>query len=381
MVNQFRSFPTLSCTATKKKNEVKFECKSRSGHSHDHSGDQDTTDIQDRGITISPDDINDKIKYKVKTTNKGIKVQIEYKQKVETDDTETETKTDFELLFESLVEYVKGPNSAGSGSLEDEAYDWDQDEILQTIPLNNWNDISAIADDEDGIISYFSANTSAGAIGSATFNFTISRADQSEHITANSMKIDVLIVNFPWLRSNSYVALISTVESKRKVKMEYNDEATTMGPGPKHTEEVTISLAEGMDTVGFSAFGEYTWEDQAEAATSTGGPVNGTVTMARQGSDQDNNVIMVGTSEGDENNTLLVESTKSTIEVVATSPPNGNETFQRIAYSFVGEEAHEASEIYWDPEAGIGYESAAFTMSSLLSFVGSVAGAFLYLAL
>ena len=53
-----------------------------------------------------------------------------------------------------VVEYVKASNESDS-----EAYDWDKDEIVQSIPLTKWLDIPGIVDDEDGVISYFTATT------------------------------------------------------------------------------------------------------------------------------------------------------------------------------------------------------------------------------
>ena len=88
-------FSSYSDTA-EKDDEVEFECKSKTGggSSKDGSSDGETTDEpQSRGITITPDEIKDKIKYKVKTTDEGIRVKLEYKHEVETEDMETETKT------------------------------------------------------------------------------------------------------------------------------------------------------------------------------------------------------------------------------------------------------------------------------------------------
>lgn len=84
------------------------------------------------------------------------------------------------------------------------------------------------------------------------------------------MKIDVKIIDFPWARADSYVAPISTTESKKKVKVGYDDQATaSKGGKSKRTKEVTVSLGEeGMESsLGFEAFGEYTWDEDAEALT------------------------------------------------------------------------------------------------------------------
>lgn len=277
-------------------------------------------------------------------------------------------------MFENLVEYVKGP-----GDSDTEAFDWDQDEIIQTIPLTGWDSIPAVASDAAGVVSYFTASTSdMEGGGSASFNFTVSRADVDEHISANSMKIDVLIVDFPWMRSDSYVALMSTLESKKKVKMEYDNAATVSEGGrSKKTKDVSISFGDEMESsLGFSTYGSYTWEEEAVAnsMTATDAGNNGTVMMARQGD---------ATDGAEEPNLVMVEEvTAKTIEVIATSPPSlGNETYQSIAYSFVGTGAHSASEIYWDPSTGIGYEDSSAFSVSMMGFAGSLVAALVFVAM
>ena len=60
--------------------------------------------------------------------------------------------------------------------------------------------------------------------------FTIMPAGDDEQITANSIKADVRIVDFPWTQSNSYVALLSDVESELEVDIdqEEDDELDTV---------------------------------------------------------------------------------------------------------------------------------------------------------
>lgn len=173
----------------------------------------------------------------MKTNDNGIRVDLKYKQDVEMEDdgSEQETKTSFKIWFADLIEYVKKSteDTNGTDGSSDEnvnmAYDWEQDEVVQTIPLTAWGDINGVIDDDEGIISYFTAHTSLGDVGSILFNFTLTRQDQADSLlTANSMKIDVKIVDFPWTRTDSYLALLTTVDSKTKVKMEYDEEATVV---------------------------------------------------------------------------------------------------------------------------------------------------------
>lgn len=366
---------------------------SKDGHAHDsRDGAMDSRDgaagfqeegfaeedLQSRGITISSEDIEDEINYKVKTTDKGIRVDIEYEQEIKTADIETETETKFDLLFENLVEYVKasgsgtGTETEGGDSEEtSEAYDWDQDTILQTIPLSGWDAIPGIVNDDGGVVSYFTATTSSGMnAGSIAFNFTISRAEEGERLTANRIKIDVLILDFPWTRSDSYLALLSTVESKKKVEMTYDEEATVSTDGKaKKARDVTVVFGEDgvEEALGFSTYGAYTWAESADSIHSIGGDSsNCTVSISRQGFLTADNSDCVD----------------ETIHVIATSPTQVEEDgSQKIAYSFVGEGAKSASEIYWDPEAGIEYEAEAESGSCIpsLGLVGSIVGALLVL--
>jgi len=279
-------------------NEVSFECKAKTVNEADDT------------------EIKDEIKFKVKLGEQGLKVKVEYEEEVETNSTETETETQYEISYDRLVEYMKNDNSTRAGGA---AYDWEIDTVLQTIDLVSWQTFSAVEDDADGITSVFHVSTTDETV---TFTFTISRADKTEVLTANSMKIDFQLKNFTWASPNSYVALISTIESKRKVEVE-NDEQDE-----KNVDEVRISFADAVGSSASSAlvpFGEYTWATTAVAASN-----------ATDGRDS------------------------ATIEVIATSGATAN----TIAFSFVGEGAQGSSNIFLDPEAGIAYASSSGTSSA-----------------
>jgi hypothetical protein len=350
---------------------------------------------------LDPGAIRDKIEYKVKTSNKGISVKVVYKEEYEEEegvDEYTDTSTEFEVKFDSIVEYKKDESATNNGeeaSADDEAYDWDQDEILQTLELNEWQNFSTVMSDEEGVVSYFSA-TSLDDV--ATFNFTISRADIGEKVTANTMKIDVHIIDFPWMRNDTYLALLSSVNSKLKVEMTYDEAAMVMNDHdgsddkkPKHKpmKDFQISFEEATGDIGFVPFGEYKWEDLADVyvsgtslpVLSDGQPIIDITTA--------DNIEIATTSTtavgkiGANNATSSPEEldgyyytgdeVTETIQVVATSPEQiGNETFQLLAYSFVGSAAHNASDIYWDPEAGIRYQSGAATIIGSLASVSAI---------
>jgi hypothetical protein len=196
--------------------------------------------------------------------------------------------------------------------------------------------------EDDGTVATFSVSSGDG-MPTATFTFTISRADVNETITANKIKIDFDLQDFPWTEgTESYVALLSMVESKREITVE-NEETNE-----KEKTEVVISFDDVVDTVGYVPFGEYTWAETAQ--------VNGT---------------------------------ESTVAVVATSPASpsflvlgdSDVMIDEIAFAFVGENAQGASDIYWDPEAGIGYKSSAITRNIFPSAMLVLGGAAAFLLL
>jgi hypothetical protein len=266
---------------------------------------------------------------------------------------EQETKTQFEVIYDSIIEYTKGGNSTTG-----EAYDWENDVVLQTISLNTWNVISDIASDNE--TSSFSLTSPDGNI---TFTFTINQAAKGESASANKMKIDFELKDFPWTSDDSFVALLSTVETERKVDVKYRkgveSEAARM-----EAEDVFIAFDDVADTSSFTPFGEYSWAETAEATTKGA--------SANQTAD-------VSTNETEVMSSRSVNTTSQTIKVVATSPlveraerrAQEGKQVESIAYSFVGgDAAHRASIIYWDPSAGVDYVSSARPLSVAMAGAG-----------
>ena len=311
--------------------EVEFECKVKE--------EDEESDFE----------LKDKIDFKITTGERGLGVKIEYKQEIETNNMETETETEYEVIFDRIIEYRK----AASVDSAEKAYDWDLDDVIQTVTLSDWLGFSAVTDDATGIVSFFSVSSLDGHVN---FNFTVSRADQGEQVTANKMKIDFRLVDFPWMHNDTYVALLSTVESTREVDVDYDDDVDEMSPTPasRTALDVMISFEEAQGAVGVIPFGEYTWEQTAEVVEPFS---NETTTIQRSGIEQ------VGIP--------------TTISVVATSPTyieNTAKSQQWIAFSFVGDAAISASNIYWDPEAGIGYSESASAAGVDISGAPSDAG-------
>lgn len=259
---------------------------------------------------------------------------------------ETETETKYTLVYDRIIEYRK------VGSAPDGHYEWDVDEIVNTWPMDTWNDLSAVA--TDGNLLTFSASD-----GVASFTFTIAQAE-SVDLTANKMKIDFLLESYPWDASgDTYVALVSHIETERETGTEGED-------GTDVVEDVMISFNEVVDTRGFIPFGEYSWAKTAEATRSsnaTMGEGDGQIQVERSGEN---------TTDG-----IGLSSTTTTINVVASSAPQtqtaeAGTTFQEIAFSFVGA-AQGADRIFWDPEAGVGYaDDGSSAAGRLFGYVGVV---------
>jgi hypothetical protein len=128
----------------------------------------------------------------------------------------------------------------------------------------------------------------------------------NKQITANSIKADVRIVDFPWTQSNSHVALLSNVKSKLELDIDDQDEDdeldTVVDAGeeqpvdeieveptadellpttneeespwmmecddlwtvkPIKPKDVTVSFSDVVNTVGFSPFGTVAWAEMA----------------------------------------------------------------------------------------------------------------------
>lgn len=259
----------------------------------------------------------DSIKFKISADEEGLKVEVEYEQEVETEMSETESETKYEIVFDRIVEYQKSTTTGVQG-----AYDWDESNIVSELLLSDFRPFSQIGN-YDGNKYAFSITTTDGM---ATFTFTISQGGVNEALTANKMKIDFELNGYGWVRDDTYVALLSYVESEREVEIEYED-------GDKRkTEDVKISFEDAIQGTGVKPFGEFTWAKEAEVRN-----------VSNEESDETEIAVM--TSEED----------SVTISVIATSPPDDSE---KVAFSFVGESAMTASSIYWDPEAGISYGSS-----------------------
>lgn len=280
-----------ACHANARSNMVSFACQSTN-----------STEIQDE------------IDFMVHHQDDGLCISVGYKQNV--NDTNATTNANFDVCVDSLIEYRKSNvTTVNATEGDDEAYDWENDQVLQTMNLSDWDSFSDIVTDDKNVSS-FSASTMDDLV---TLTFAMSPSEARHRLTPNNIKLDVRILNFPWQLNDSYVALLSRVQSKRAFAT--TDRRSTKAKKPKN---ITVSFADVTETARYSMLGEFTWADNA--------------------------LVTFDTVENE------------TIPVVATSPPeqayNGSHP---IAFSFVGDSAHSASDILWDPEVGVGYASSTMT--------------------
>jgi hypothetical protein len=309
--------------------EAEFECKAKT--------------------TTAEGEIEDKIKFTVKAKKeKSLKIKIEYETEIETEDMESETETQYTVVFDRLLEYRKADTSfavsrSNNPDLDTQPdrthqeFTWGEDEVVAEWFMEEWSDFSPL--ETDGKMMKFSASTLGDLV---TFTFTIHESGDGTDITANSMKIDFMLEGYPWAASgDTYVALICHIETRFEVDIESDDD------DEDQSMDVLISFDDAVETVGFTPFGQYTWADYAEVRTLA-----------------DDNTADIG----DGNNTRYL-SESATIPVVATTSPRASSeadpsiTFNEIAFSFIGA-GRGASQIYWDPEAGIGYADEGGTTAT-----------------
>ncbi|CAB9502080.1 expressed unknown protein [Seminavis robusta] len=364
------------------KREVKFSC----------SANGESDQPMARGLFIDPADIRDKIEYKVKADKKGLTLKVEYKQEFQEEegvDDFTDTAASYEVTFDSIIEYAKNDGKTMEDrSDEEQAYNWDDDLVLQKFELTQFHNFTNVT--KVGDLSYWNIETQDYTV---LFNFTVSQADMGDKVTANTMKIDVRILNFPWLANGTNLALMSSIKSELKVEVDFSEIAVTarseeLGGGDdkpgagapggldkkvnhhKWARNAHVSFENVTEDLGFIPFGDYKWDYEAEASTNNASDAY----WANFYCDQEPQVAvqrsMVVNDTMCENLTLadadlyILEEVEDIVVVATYAPSMGNETQQQIAYSFVGPKAQHADEIYWDPEAGIGYETKSGAMSS-----------------
>ncbi|CAJ1967212.1 unnamed protein product [Cylindrotheca closterium] len=328
--------------------EVEFKCKSK-----------DKSDLLKT---------TDKIKYKCSYDEKGLKIKVKYEQEVksETPDSPSPsvnaedqnvtvagaggrslaeqkqtTETEYEVVFDRLIEYAK-PDGVIPASATAQAYNFDEDSTVSSIDLTKMAPFSKVKMEPNGDIKFQISTLDKVA----TFFFTISPGGDGAEVTANKMKIDVDIKGYQWQQRASNMAVLANVESGTEVDIDYEDDQQVVQPASVAVRFGTSTI----DTTILRPFGEFTWARDAVVYT------------VSNSTDVTDAPILVSSAQAGDvtapTNDTAVGVASTTIQVVATSASDGSDN---MAFSFVGPGAQMAEEIFWDPEAGIGYApSGAF---------------------
>ena len=155
------------------------------------------------------------------------------------------------------------------------------------------------------------------------------------------------------------------------------------GGAPHTTEDVKIKFDDILDTTETGVFGAYTWASDAMALVVGNGTnaTNATLTNTTGiNRTQRPEGAPAPIAEGapapqlgrtgifsESANQGAVPKGTVNLQVVATSPTDAtNPTEEQIAFSFIGDGAKSSPDIYWDPEAGVGYASGSAAGGAML---------------
>jgi len=269
---------------------------------------------------------------------------------------------DFDVLFSKLIEYVPNQEELDSGYTFTE-----ETPVVQTFNLKEWSDFQGIDGMSDILDDGISFNIKT-ADNKAMFRFTLDTSVKPETgLSANNMKIDLEVEDFPWSRNDTFLALVSSIQSEKKIKT-----AARRGRKPKGVvdQDINAIVADYAQkgrkgnlamAIPFgqlagdnsSPFGEVMYVEQAEVTTLE--------SRNRFLKETDNNSMETSdTAQSNDNYEMVAKD----IFVVASSPPtvNAAEKREQIAFSFIN--SNNAQKVFWDPEVGVGYQSSAMSTLS-----------------
>jgi len=347
--------------ATPKGRNMKRECKERRGKD------------QLFGLSCALENKGDRIGFNV-GADQGIDIGIEYKTYEKSLDGDTKTSTKFDVSYTQMVEYVPNPDDLEGG------YKFNDEEtpVEQTIELSTWAEYVDEGNNADPEKVTYLVRT---ADENTSFRFTVDTTVQPETgRSANTMKIDVDINNFPWKRSDTFLALISEVRSEKKVQTNYKKVnkggkkgvvegdvqgyAEEFAQGKKPRTDTVIDIDFGTSTAdNFSPYGEYSIIPEATITVADTDTRNrllqDTNNMTKESMDVSGDTSISKADFADFNTTAVVEKqifVRATefVSDETNADAGGKST---IAFSFIN--SNEATEIYWDPEVGVGYNSAS----------------------
>ena len=290
-----------------------------------------------------------------------------------------------------MIEYTKKDDDSSIIK----AYDFDNDNIIQSIDLNDWNDIQQTLLDDNVInnetisaSSYY--YTASMKNDNVKFNFFINQKQKQDvpspphhnDITSNILSIDFWLLYFPWRSStNSYLALLSTVcssgttdtltSSQQSIYYQLintmdnaiaNGDIITNDPtNTKNSKKSNINIifcdpstTDDSETSSslLVAIGTYQWPNIASTFyqdDNTNPNTDETTVSALFNNNNNNNNV-------DETNNNV--NNTNTVSVIATSSSNQYDDELTIAYSFISnDKAGAVHTVYWEPQIGIIYKS------------------------
>jgi len=283
-----------------------------------------TEDSVEMKCTANEGGLKDQIYFDLKTGSEGVVIQVRYKLDDKSDKgVHQKVEEEYEVYFSNLIEYL--PDGV-SGDSESYGFGWSEEEMRQSIDLAEWKPFSGIMKDDDGVLSFYVETED----GIARFNFKLREEGMAgRHLSANHLKVDVTISDFPWEEDDTLVGLLSSVEANTELKTHYHASKSRSNKSKskaKHPTDVEISFENAT-----LPFGKFVWVTSAD-----------------------------------------VDNSANSSEVIATSPPehlippNTGDNMQFLAFSFLN--SSEADTVYWDPDVGVGYaEEETSTLTSLSS--------------
>ncbi|KKL78915.1 hypothetical protein LCGC14_2020080, partial [marine sediment metagenome] len=165
-------------------------------------------DISDNEIQIeshlrSGDNI-DSIQLKIQYESEGLSIQVSYQKEY---NSESETELEFGVKFPEIIEYIDND--------DDGVYNSDIDSTIQILLLDQFYlvnySLSKISGDSD--LHYFRIETKDGVFKAHIYFIEEFAIVNNSLITPNQIKINIEIVNFPYLNGNSRLALYAKLES------------------------------------------------------------------------------------------------------------------------------------------------------------------------
>ncbi len=206
-------------------------------------------DISDNEIQVeshlrSGDKI-DNIQLKVQYESEGLSIQVSYEKEYNSG---SETELQFGVKFPEIIEYIDNDDNG--------VYNSDIDSTIQILILDEFYPVnyslSKISGDSD--LLYFRIETKDGVFKAHIYFIEEFAIVNNSLITPNQIKINIEIVNFPYLNGNSRLALYAKLESE--FEFEEDEETEDEENGYAENEQ-------GLITNINEYTGIFTWEENA----------------------------------------------------------------------------------------------------------------------